>query len=158
MFLHTQFGETESDLEYSRQSLEQDLAYAKMMMDQPISDSEKERWQGAVDQISIQLSHIASQSGTLSDSTILSTGITTESAAVQPPLTTETPTTALTAGFDLSSLISSGNWPILAVIGVGLLLVVKGRKKKKIYGRRRKKRVKGIRKVRSTRVRRKKSR
>lgn len=125
---YRQFGETDSDTEYLREALESDLAYAKLMGAQAISDTEKERWQGAVSQIEIQLSHMNSQSGTLSASP-LSSEVTPEIYGTEttspPPVTAEA--SVLAAGFDLASLGAS--WPILAIIGVGALLVVKGRKR-----------------------------
>lgn len=126
--LYRQFGETDSDIEYLREALESDLAYSKSMEAQAISDTEKERWQGAVSQIEIQLSHMSSQSGTLSASP-LSSEVTPEiygtETTVPPPVTAEA--SVLAAGFDLASL--SSNWPILAIVGVGVLLAIKGREK-----------------------------
>ncbi len=101
MFSHRRFGEVEDDIFYTEQVLREDLSYAQAMIDQPITDYEKERWQAQVSQFSSMLTDVGIPNSDYS-----------QVMGYEPSI--------LTAGFNLTS-----NWPILAILGVGFFMMFK---------------------------------
>ena len=116
MFCHKQLGEVEDDIFYAEQVLRSDLIYAQAMLNQPISDYEKERWQADISQSSNLLTNIGTPD-------------------MGPSQMLDDELGILKAGFDLSSV----PWPVLAILGVGVLVASrKGAKKTQHKKRRRK--------------------
>ncbi len=114
--MFSQFGEVDDDVFYTEQVLTDNLAYAQAMLDQPISDYEKERWQAELSQ---------SPNIIASDQPIENI----ESTLISDELDFEM------AGFDLSS-----NWPMLAILGVGILVALRKGNGKVRHGKRSKRR------------------
>jgi hypothetical protein len=119
-YRNRRFGEVPDDELFEESVVENDLVYAQNALSSPdLSDYEKERWQAEASQF-LGFSALAQP---MSD-TEINQWQTAQAAAVG---TTESQPT-LIAGFDLSS-----NWPVLAIIGIGL--VVASRKGKKTHHR-----------------------
>ena len=104
MFLR-RFGEVDDDVFYTEQILRDDLAYAQAMLNQPISDYEKEQWQAEVSQFS----------GTLADMGIPDINY---SQTFGSELGGELG--VLTAGFDFAS-----GWPILVTLAIGAFIALR---------------------------------
>jgi len=100
MFIDRRLGEVEDDIFYTEQVMRDEEFYARIMLSQPISDYEKERWQTGI-------------------------GIFDEAGigSINSNLLFGTSTNSLLAGF------SSENWPTLAILGIGLLVAMRSGKK-----------------------------
>jgi hypothetical protein len=92
-------GETREDIYYFKDVLEQEIGYSSLALNQDISEYEKERWQASVSQ----------SSGMLADIGIPDLNYT-QSQGVD----------FMTAGFDLGT-----NWPIMAILGIGMLVAMR---------------------------------
>ncbi len=96
MFTHKQFGEVDDDTYYLGSLWSQELAYSNLMIGQPIPDYEKERWLAGSSQLAGMIGDIGIENVGYSDSPVLM------------------------AGFDLSS-----NWPIMAILGIGMVVAMR---------------------------------
>lgn len=131
--MFNQFGEVDDDIFYIEQIMRDDLVYTQAILNQDISDYEKERWLAEESQFSGLLSDMGYAS--LSDPQVSELSSLLEEATALDPDETISEPDVLMAGFDFGS-----NLPILAIIGIGLFVASRRSKKKGSHRKRKRSR------------------